>query len=1047
MAVFFSSQTAQAVSTPALSLPEAQTIAVANTFTDVVPAGNGDVLTGFSGNIRALLTVDTGMLRIGGGSTYDGTNYTLTVSGVTVDVPFGYRSSEISSSGTVGKPELALEGSASDVNAVLAELEFSRAAGTSTLTVSAVKSGANIAYSQDTGHYYEFVNSGITWRDARCAAKFDNGSYDANSSRYDKCDESNLTPRTFNGLTGYLATVTSQTENTFVTNKAGSSAAWIGGSDLAVTRTIADPTTDIPATEQNWRWVDGPEAGLIFWRTGCGTGVVTTCAGADASTQFSYWNSSEPNNSGGEEAVQLLSGGSGKWNDLPEDSSLLPYIVEYGGLSGETAIEEVTDTVSLSVALDGPPTAVTGSARDSAVTVSWTAPVIVTGTTVSSYTATSTPGGFTCTSSSTSCTVAGLTNGTAYTFVVTVTFADNNTRSSNASSSITPAVQPSTPSPSRSTATATTPIPTPAPTPTVPTPAPTPPPPAAEPPPAPEPPAVPEPEPLAVVEPEPEPLPEPELAPEPPGIVGLLSDPTQAVQIFTQVGQPTANAAIGASGDDSVIVEFDPMGSPEAVQATTNLVGATAAVAGVAAAAAGAASAAAAAAGSAAAGSAAASSAASSAAGASGGAASSGGTGAGGGGQAAPSAEMNEDVLDAMAGADFDVDRFRGQRKRWGDRLPIWRFWFANFLDTPSTWITRVFGPLSPLLSKLSNDATYLRAMFGPLALALPVVGVWIALRALQENEGVLLHPPVGLFLGLVALGIVDAFAGSLAMAVFVVGSLPLMDISAITDWRMLAGIVVAGFGPIFIARSIREFRRPVNREPGELMRRVGDIAFASLMGGWVAGLIIRSLPALTGLTLPAANYVFTFQLMATGVIALRIVLEDTAARHYPWRMDQLTPDQILEPPATQKIIAQTLRFWFYIFIASAFMGFGPVVWLAALLFMAPNLVGLFAHAIPNSRVLWRIMPTGIAGLAMMLALEIVLENSLGAALGDHPQFSVIFIFSLLGLIFVVSTLGMMAREGHPGESHWSESTRMGWLRRLGAVALFLALIQFTSML
>ncbi|MDP4817271.1 MAG: hypothetical protein NWR56_06105, partial [Pontimonas sp.] len=497
------------------------------------------------------------------------------------------------------------------------------------------------------------------------------------------------------------------------------------------------------------------------------------------------------------------------------------------------------------------------------------------------------------------------------------------------------------------------------------------------------------------------------------------------------------------------IVEFDPTGSPEAVKATNNLVGATAAVAGVAAAA-GAAGAAAAAAGAAgAAGSAGAAASSASAAGSAGSASAGGGTGAGGGGgsTAGGGAEMNEDVLDALAGADFDIDRFRDVEPRWGDRLPWWRWRVARFWDGPSTWLSAVIAPISPLVSKLINDGSYLRAIFGPLSLVLPALGAWLALESLTLNDGLLLHPPVALYLWLVILGIFDAFAGSLAMTIFVLGSLPLMDFSSVADWRMLAGIVVSGFGPIVLARSIRDFRRRAPMSRDDWLIRAGDIVFASLMGGWVAGLIIRALPALTGLTLPAANYVLTFQVYATIAIAARIMVEDVAARFFPSRMDLLTPDVIPSPPVAQILSAQVLRFFFYVFIASAFMGFGPVVWGAALLFMVPNILGFFSDKLPNFRVLWRFLPTGLAGLAMILGLEIVLENSLGAFLGDHPDFSIIFVFCLLGLIIVMSTLAMMGREGGPREEHWTESKRFALGRRLGAVLVFVLLLQFTSML
>lgn len=408
---------------------------------------------------------------------------------------------------------------------------------------------------------------------------------------------------------------------------------------------------------------------------------------------------------------------------------------------------------------------------------------------------------------------------------------------------------------------------------------------------------------------------------------------------------------------------------------------------------------------------------------------------------------MNEDALDALAGAEYEVDVFSGVEPKWGDKLAFFALPFIGFLDRPTRNLTRRVARFSPFLSKLLNDGAYLRAVFGSLWLIPSLVGAYLAVISLQQNDGVLLHPPVMLFLAIVVLGIFDAFAGFVALTVFILGSLPLLDVSSINDWRMLSGIIVAGFGPIVLARSIRNFRRKAASNLDGVFARIGDIAFASLMGGWVAGLIVRALPALTGLTLPAANYVSTFQFFATIAIAIRILFEEYTARLYPHRMDVLSPDSLPEPPRAQVVTVLILKYFFYVFIASAFMGFGPVVWIASALFMIPTLLGYVSDKLPRSNILWQLLPVGLPGLAMILGLEILLENALSSALGDHPNFSVIFILSLLGLIIFISVLGIIARDPEDDQQRWLERPSLRWVYRIGGLVTLLLLVQFTSML
>jgi hypothetical protein len=78
------------------------------------------------------------------------------------------------------------------------------------------------------------------------------------------------------------------------------------------------------------------------------------------------------------------------------------------------------------------------------VTISWNATTAV-GVPVTGYTVTASPGGATCTSTTTSCTIAGLTNGTTYTFTVVASDIVGDSDPSPASSSLTVGRTPSVP--------------------------------------------------------------------------------------------------------------------------------------------------------------------------------------------------------------------------------------------------------------------------------------------------------------------------------------------------------------------------------------------------------------------------------------------------------------------------------------------------------------------------------------------------------------------------------------------------------------------------
>ena len=268
-------------------------------------SGTAPSISGFDGTLLVTATASAGNVKI------TTTSNTLRASGYC-----GYTSdadSEASDCSGNSLTEIGFRGEQADINTALATLSFKGdgAEGSPTITLAVTPAGTN--YYSGTGHYYEVVSATKTWSQAKVLAA----------------------ASTYEGLTGYLVTITSAGENAFIKAKVNANS-WIGASD-------DNNETTGTTVEGHWQWVTGPEAGKTFF---CDD--IDESDGCEVDDGYSYqnWNSGEPNNSGNESRGQFYTA-SGKWNDLRTTHTQTAYIIEYGGLNGETATVSGTTTLTI----------------------------------------------------------------------------------------------------------------------------------------------------------------------------------------------------------------------------------------------------------------------------------------------------------------------------------------------------------------------------------------------------------------------------------------------------------------------------------------------------------------------------------------------------------------------------------------------------------------------------------------------------------------------------------------------------------------------------
>ena len=212
------------------------------------------------------------------------------------------------------------------------------------------------------------------------------------------CSGSGLvTTVTCSGLTGG----TNYTLNVTATNAVGASSA--GSSSLLATSIPAAPTVNAPSSptsgQLTWTWSPNSDGGSAItsysWTGACsGSGLVTTvtCSGLTGGTNYTL-------------SVTATNG---------------------VGTSGSGSRSGIALTIPSAPIVNASP-------ANGALSVTWAAPTSNGGTSITGYTATATTAGnsYSCTSTTLSCAITGLTNGTTYSVSVVATNAQGNSSASN----------------------------------------------------------------------------------------------------------------------------------------------------------------------------------------------------------------------------------------------------------------------------------------------------------------------------------------------------------------------------------------------------------------------------------------------------------------------------------------------------------------------------------------------------------------------------------------------------------------------------------------
>jgi hypothetical protein len=394
---------------------------------------------------------------------------------------------------------------------------------------------------------------------------------------------------------------------------------------------------------------------------------------------------------------------------------------------------------------------------------------------------------------------------------------------------------------------------------------------------------------------------------------------------------------------------------------------------------------------------------------------------------------------------DVKHERTRFERGGVGDWLPIFKNSFFTLLDKISTTLTLAVAPISPVVAKVINDGAYLRAMAGTPSLMLPILGGALGVWSVIQNQGEVLTPPWQMFLVIAVLGIFDAMAGFAATVIFVLGTIFVGGVDQASELRMMIGVLLVGFGPALLANAFRAIRKRPEKSGNYIWERIVDLGVLPFIGGWTMSSMVSTLPALAGLTLPVANHVADFAVFTAMAMAARVLLEEFVARTFPLRLGKLHPEELPAPPMQQKFAALLVRLALFVFVAGALMGNTWQTWVGSFLFILPTLLGWYSHRLPNLPALWRILPSGIPGLALSLIIASSTTAEVGAWLGASPDLAQ-WSFVILPIpMLLLSILGLFGRHGAEGEERFIKHPKLKTVYRAGGIVMLLITLRLAG--
>ncbi len=279
------------------------------------------------------------------------------------------------------------------------------------------------------------------------------------------------------------------------------------------------------------------------------------------------------------------------------------------------------------------------------------------------------------------------------------------------------------------------------------------------------------------------------------------------------------------------------------------------------------------------------------------------------------------------------------ERSHWGDHSFTYKAPGLHFSDSWSMAAPVVLAKYSPIASAVALDGAYLRAIFGSLAMVLPVLGFLVGLTAGISSHGLTTPFSVGIFASLLVAGLFDAAIGLFGSLGVLVTTIAFGSIFSLTGFTTIVVVASLWSGLGVMVGKVRLFVKDTPEHVAAWYERAGDIVIGSLLIYYLAlkfiGLLSGAHDSLVAVNDAAEPLALTL-LVATVV---KYLLTTAVSHFYPQRLIAVYPTVLPSRARHITITSLIARALAALLVFVAFLGFNWLVILLLALYLVDVIV------------------------------------------------------------------------------------------------------------